>query len=328
MDRPNLLAQTVDAIVDTAVEPYEIIIVDNNSTTPEAVELLDIYDGYRAQVIRNQANLGLSVATNQGFNAAQFDCLIHMDDDCLVRHVGWNKVMEGYLDNPKIGMVVPYRTPLSIQQDGYREITWGLGMVWAIRRSLFEDIGGYDPQLLHQNECDMALRVRLAGLHVAAIEDFTPIHNDPNTTRSEMAVMREHLGCVQFRDKWTSYFRGRAWNYGTDPVYLMQHWPPDQEFFQRFAEANGVILNPAPDTVPLSVEQWDSHANSTASLVHVAGDKYLVARELRNNYAHWEHRINPELYSRDRDMIIERWFQATGERYEGYRWPVNLLRPY
>ena len=326
MDRGPALRESVRTIATHAAEPYEIIVVDNGSTDPDAVEALSEIDVDR--VIRNSANLGLSVATNQGFEAARYDCLVHLDDDCLVRHDGWNRIIENHFDaTAKIGMVVPTTTPLSIDHGTYREITWGLGMCWAIRASLVDDIGGYDPQLLHQNECDMALRVRLAGFHVAAVDGFTAIHNDPGEQRSPMSIARERLGCVQFRDKWASYFRGRDWNYGTDPIYLMQHWPPDQDFLRRFAWQAGVDLNPYDGDVVGDVSaQWDLF--EALPKTTIGGVDFSVVRELRNDYGHWYWKTDPGCFARDREEIIAEWHALTGEIWEGYQWPVNALRPY
>lgn len=336
MDRGNELKQTLDCIQMFAVAPYEIIIVDNNSTEPEALNVLKSAESF-AMVIRNDSNLGLSIATNQGFEQGRYEYLIHMDNDCLVRVHGWNQKIVEYFNDPEIGMIVPSQSPISIRHRHHQELLWALGMCWAIRKDLFEDIGGYDPQLLHQNECDMALRVRMAGYHLAGIPDFQATHNDPGGPRSDMSLAREHLGCVQFRDKWTSYFRGRDWNYGTDPIYLMQHWPPDQDFLRRFGEQEGIDLNPSPDEMPSSNEAdagW--HRNGWVRFdqldgkqkINIKGTDYLIFRELRNDYCHWEHRHNPGAYLRDRNQAIARWFELTGELYEGYKWPHNLLRPY
>lgn len=339
MDRPDTLLATLQSLYASLAQPYEIIVVDNASTNDQQLRILDDAETHGVKVIRNTENLGLSMATNQGFEAASFDTLIHMDDDVLIHQSGWNHVMSSYMETyPKVGMVVPSSDGLSIQRDGYREITWGLGMCWAIRKAIVDDIGGYDPQLWHQNECDMALRVRMAGYHVAGIQDVHVIHNDPGGTRSDLSLAREHLGCVQFRDKWTSYFRGRDWTYGTQPLYLMQHWPPDQEFFRLFALQNGVNLNPPPDVAfedwpmagqPHDPEKWGKldHLRGQQS-INIQGYNFLIYRDLRNDYCHWEWMHNPEGYNIDRDKAIERWFELTGVRYDGYKWKSNLLRPY
>jgi len=332
MNRPETLRQTLDTIKATAVQPYEVIVVDNGSTDQATLDLLREREQEGSiQLIANDENLGLSIGTNQGLQAGKYDTLIHMDDDCVIKTNGWNLVLRHFLQRPEVGMAVPGIFGEHIPHEGgYAELRWGLGMCWGITKDLFDDIGGYDPQLHHQNECDMGLRVRMAGYNVAGIVGIDIIHNDPGGPRSAVSLGRERIGCVQFRDKWCSYFRNRNWTYGTDPIYLMQHWPPDQEFLRRWAMYNGVNLNPAREPQGQPEEYWhelDDHFRGQ-QLIEVQGQKYLVYRELRNDYMHWEWQHNPGAYIRDREQIIKDWHELTGELYTGYVWPVNLLKPY
>jgi glycosyltransferase involved in cell wall biosynthesis len=334
LDRPKQLAQQVKAIRDHATGTYEIIIVDNGSGQ-RGQALLDEFEADGVMVIRNEENLGLSVATNQGLEAGQYDTLVHLDDDALITSPGWNQIMRDYLMREEIGLVKPTSSPHSIQHDDYQEITWGLGICWAIGKELFGKIGGYDPRLYHQNECDMDLRVRMSGLQVAAIQNFVVKHNDGGGPRSDMSFAREHIGVVQFRDKWCKYFRGENWNYGTEPLYLMQHWPPDQDFWNRYALSNGVNLNPAPEEYPSEValrevharEVFDQYVDDSRQKIVINGVKWLVWRDIRNDYTHWSWQANPDGYMRDREKAIARWYELTGELYEGYEWPVGHLKP-
>jgi len=329
MNRVNTLRQTITALEQFCAPPYEIIIVDNGSTDPEAINYLTALSE-KYQVIRNETNQGLSIGTNQGLAAGVGDCLIHLDDDCIIQTPGWNQILRNYIMRPEIGMAMPGSYNEAIHHEDYDELKWGLGMCWAIRKSLFDEIGGYDPQLMHQNECDMALRVRMSDLRVAGVPGISIFHNDPGGPRSDISKAREHLGCVQFRDKWASYFKGKGWTYGTDPVSLMQHWPPDEEFMRRWALQEGVNINPAPDLIGTdATSYWDQlDAFSGKQILTIKGNRYLIHRTLRNDYMHWEHQHNPNAYMRDRDIAINKWFNLTGEWYNGYNWKTNLMKPY
>lgn len=329
-DRPGTLKATVEALRAFLGEPYEVILVDNGSTDYETHVILDQCSAWGWLVVRNGENRGLSVATNQGLALGKYDCLIHLDDDALVQYPSWNLRMQDYFRFPKVGLVAPWWANQEwIEHPGYKEIRWAFGFCWAMRTSLFDDIGGYDPQLVHQNECDLGLRVRMAGYHIAGIQDFTPIHNELRGERAAVSEAREHLGVVQFRDKWTRYFRGRDWHYGKLPLYLCQHWPPDQEWYRQFALQNGVDLNPPPlgagvNTSPGSVlGLTEETAAKIERRVKIRGQWYLAYCDLRNDYGYFE--TEGDGYVRDRQKAIDRWFELTGEKYEGYCWP-NLLR--
>lgn len=303
MNRGAKLRQTVETIWRTATEPYELIVVDNGSTEEATLEFLAELDG-RAKVIRNATNVGLSKATNQGLAAGSADCLIHMDDDVVLTQPGWNQTLRQFLDaHPEVGIAAPNRGPVgAIRHPGFLEVRWFLGMVWALRRSIFTEIGGYDEQLLHQQECDLCLRVRLHGFYAAycpALPASAAIHND-DAPQSELAKAREAFGTVQFHDKWTEYFRGRSWSYGTTPRYLMQHFPPDQDFLARIAEAHR--LNTHPEAVTIE------------------GQQYWIVRELRPDRAFTEPH-GTDKWEAFKTTIVDDWFRLTGQRYVRYRWP-------
>lgn len=337
MDRAGKLSQLVKSIISYTAEPYEIIIIDNGSQQ-EGLDFLDSLEPKGFNIIRNSTNLGLSVATNQGLAEGKYDCLIHMDDDALIKTRGWNQTMRDFVMRDEIGLVHPMDTPHSIQHEDYQEISWGLGICWAMPKILFDDIGGYDPGLYHQNECDLGLRVRMTGLQIAGISNFKVIHNDEGGKRSDISLAREHLGVVQFRDKWSQYFRGRYWNYGTEPIYLMQHWPPDQDFWHRYALSNGINLNPTPGEMTQEViathpefnsdirEKFDQYIDEHNQKIRIGRTEWLVWRDIRNDYTHWEWEFNSGAYDYDRNLAISNWYELTGELYTGYEWPFNLLR--
>lgn len=302
MNRPKILKQTVVAIQAHAQDPYELIIVDNGSTDLEQLQYLVELEATGIRVIRNETNLGLSVATNQGLSAAQYDVLIHLDDDALITVPGWNGHLERFMQtHPEVGLVAPGRQTMdTIVGPDYREGRWFLGMAWALRREVFDAIGGYDTQLLHQQECDMGLRVRLYGYKVVEVPFWTAVHND-FAQQSELSKARENVGTVQFHDKWCQYFRGRDVGWKTVPRYLMQHFPPDQEFFRRLTLPLG--LNTAPESLNyLGLTYW----------------KYV---ELRLDDAFMS---TPEeesdRYEESEAKIINDWETLSGTTYQPYQW--------
>lgn len=347
MNKPAILRRTLEALEPTLRTGTICMIVDNGSTDSETLQLLESQSQHTGWiVVRNPSNVGLSKAVNQGLAAlAEYvDVLVHMDDDAVLESSpNWAHLMlEMFATCPEIGLLLPNAPNYTefIPQASYHEIRWGLGMFWGLRRETYDLIGGYDPQLLHQNECDLALRVRMAGYTVGAVDTIKVIHNDPGRPAPDdswrytgvlptLGQAREHIGVVQFRDKYTSLFLGPTHNYGTIPLSLMSHWPPDQEWYGRFAAAHGVNLNPEGPAAKLDLSPGHIlgvTADNVAELprqLRVGGQPYTLFVELRGDMTHWYH---GDGYASDRQLAIDNWAKLTGERYEGYRWP-NLLRP-
>jgi GT2 family glycosyltransferase len=344
MNRPQILRQTISRLTcNPRIQQDRIVLVDNGSTDPETLALLETQEREGWHIVRNPTNLGLSRAVNQGLAhlAPDSDALLHMDDDALPpAEDDWlDRMIDTVVNCPELGLLAPNALNYTefIAHDRYRELRWGLGFCWLIRGETYALIGGYDPQLLHQNECDLALRVRMAGYTVGAMLGVDVKHNDPGGTRSALSLAREHLGTVQFVDKYCQFFRGRMCSYGTVPVYRMQSWPPDQEWYRRFARENNLDLNPPPpdrraeDVRPgervMEIVEVGEYGNldhaRIARRIEIAGTWYFCYVDLRSDYAHWARGTG---YLDDRDRAIARWFELTGEKYEMYRWP-NLLRP-
>ncbi len=337
MNRPRTLKMTLERLDLLGAVDVPPVIVDNGSTDEGTLALLDLRERAGWDIHRLGTNMGLSRAVNTGLrslNARLPDLLVHMDDDALIQGPNpWpERVKRVFECSPELGLLVPNHGSEFIPNPNYDEIRWGLGFCWAMRKEVYSLIGGYDPQLLHQQECDFAVRVRMAGYTVGALADWHVVHNDPGEPRSDLSLAREHLGCVQFRDKWCSYFRGLTWNYGTMPLYLMQHWPPDEEWYRRYSLAHGIDLNPPPKGFEhepgLTAHEWYEKANAAPRIerrLKIQGGDYVALFSLRPDFMYWA-ALNEE-YKNDRTRAIDRWFELTGERYGGYVWPTNLLKP-
>jgi glycosyltransferase involved in cell wall biosynthesis len=89
-DRPDLLRQAVNSIERQDYPNYEVVLVDDGSTQPDALALLDELEERFAprgwQVVR-QENRYLGAARNAAARQAQGEYLLFMDDDnCAKEH--------------------------------------------------------------------------------------------------------------------------------------------------------------------------------------------------------------------------------------------------
>lgn len=311
MNRADTLRQTVEAIHKHSTGEWLLLIVDNGSDQEDHLALLDEYSNDdKIRLVRNTENKGLGYATNQGFHYARqlrpdWPTLIHMDDDALIRQTGWNQTLHEFLTrNEEVGCVAPDRGNVGvIRHKRYTEVRWFLGMIWALRANIYDEIGAYDEQLLHQQECDMCLRVRMHGYLAAQCPEFpiSGVHHNDHAERTPISLAREDMGTVQFHDKWCEYFRGRGASYGTTPRYLMQHFPIDQDFFERLAIQNRL--------------GFDKESPSTV----VDGQTYWIHRDIRPDDA-WLEPHGSDRYEDTKQQIINRWNELTGVVYTGYDW--------
>lgn len=184
---------------------FEIIVVDNSSQD-NSIELLRENFSERITLIESKENLGFARANNLAASRACGEYLLLLNPDTVIADPNAIKMMiEQLKSNPQVGLLGPaideprknkqvlprYSYPSSRHlkyTDKLKnlpgEIAWLLGACMLIKRSLFEEIKGFNPDyFLYGEDADICLEVRRAGytiayydavkiMHVAGVSEF------------------------------------------------------------------------------------------------------------------------------------------------------------
>ena len=196
--------QTCLAAVQATVPPgTELLVVDNASAdgTPDVVRRS--FPG--VQVVESGANLGYGGANNLGATRATGDVLVFLNPDTAPRP-GW---LEALLDalaqaaGPALAtpMLLLARDPLRVDTlgndvhvsgitpsrrwgapaasaRGTEEVAAVSGACFAIPRSLFWKLGGFDDRyFLYYEDTDLSLRARLVGARCLAVANAQVLHD-------------------------------------------------------------------------------------------------------------------------------------------------------
>jgi GT2 family glycosyltransferase len=191
----------------------EVILVDNASTDDSASQVRQRWP--QVKLICNQSNRGFAAACNQGAGQATGEVLVFLNQDTRVSP-GW---LEGLLrpleQDPGVGLTTSKLLLMSrseqIQMCGqdihFTGFTFGRGFLcpsseysqpeavsavagasFAIRRRLWEQLGGFDDNLfMYYEETDLCWRARLAGFS----SEFSPdsvVHHDHSFSPSPRAL--------------------------------------------------------------------------------------------------------------------------------------------
>lgn len=173
----SVLVQTMDE--------YEIIIVDDGSSDGTQ-ELLASIDCSRCRVLRNPVNVGVSASRNRGVAAAHGEFIVFLDDDDEFRPTALAALRERCMADPKPDFLWGVRVTheraraghtISTRMDDWRDLPSSMSgsdflpltlrlatsAVFAIRRTLFEQLGGFDEGLKVSEDRDLFITLAEGG---------------------------------------------------------------------------------------------------------------------------------------------------------------------
>jgi GT2 family glycosyltransferase len=186
-DHPELTREAVDSLRRHHGGEREIIVVDNASPSPETRPATDRLEGCR--VIFSPENRGFGAANNTGARASRGDLLLFLNSDTIARGEFLLR-LEAYfgshsscgaaglqLLNPDGTVQISagrfptvwtewrtmkgddlYTDPQQVRRD------WVSGAALAVRRRVFEDVGGFDERyFMYFEDIDLCARIHRAG---------------------------------------------------------------------------------------------------------------------------------------------------------------------
>jgi glycosyltransferase involved in cell wall biosynthesis len=206
---------------------YEIIVVENGSTdrTTEVVEKYPVR-------LFHSAERGPAAARNLGISKSDANIVAFTDADCIADPEWLSNLVRPYED-PQTGgvggIILAYRhaeqtiveqfsdrhSPLDNFISGKHEFLPHLYTANAsYRRTLLQQIGGFNPRLMTAEDVDVAWRLQAeTGSHLAYAPTAT-IHHHHRSTLTGLKRQYRHYGFGEILldtmyGKWTGYPRGR-----------------------------------------------------------------------------------------------------------------------
>ena len=177
---------------------FEVIVVDNASNDKSAELLINNFVD-RIKFVPSDENLGFAKANNLAAKISNGTFLLLLNPDTvLIQSNTLRSLVDELNSNPHIGLLSPlideprknkqvyprYRYP-STHHLKFTEtfkklpgkIAWVLGACMLIKRSVFEEIGGFDPDyFLYGEDTDICLKLRLAKYEIGFIENVKIMH--------------------------------------------------------------------------------------------------------------------------------------------------------
>jgi GT2 family glycosyltransferase len=215
-DRLDLLAPCLASIENTSYpfDKLEIIVIDNGTSDPDTLCFLSTAESEgRIRLIRDSAPFNYSRLNNRATTLATGDILVFLNNDTEVNRNYWLRRLVSYAIQPKIGVVgakllYPDRTVqhggvvvgiqgvaahahvgIAEEDGGYQnlanvthEVSAVTGACIAVRRSVFQELGGFDQALaVAFNDVLLCLTAMTRGYRNIFIAEPLVIHHESKT---------------------------------------------------------------------------------------------------------------------------------------------------
>ncbi len=187
--RDDLWKALASCITQTASP--EIVVIDDGSSDGTSEMVAGEFPAIR--LIRHDESRGLIVRRNEAARLATGDVIVSMDDDAEFSDVRIVELtLQEFVDERIAAVAMPFinvKQSPAIRQRSPSEGVWltneFIGTAYAIRRDVFERLGGFREALFHQGEeGDFCLRLLDAG-YVVRLGASEPILHYESSTRDK-----------------------------------------------------------------------------------------------------------------------------------------------
>ena len=212
--RRDMLERCLDSLEKTNYPSMSILVVDNGGSQAGLVFLVKRYRN--ARLLRLPENRGYAGGCNEGLKHSSADYVVFMNDDTEHDPLWLDALVRAALEDKDIGALQPkilslkdYNKGKKIfeyagaaggmidrmgypwclgrkfstieqdrgQYDGGQDIFWASGVAMFVKRTVAEELGGFDDEFFMQmEEIDLSWRMKLAGYHVRSVPSSVVLH--------------------------------------------------------------------------------------------------------------------------------------------------------
>lgn len=215
------VSQAVSSVLDSSFTDFELIVIDDGSTD-DTWSILESFDDPRVVALRNDTNLGMGATLNRGLGLASGDLIGVLNSDDRYHTDYLQRIHDVFATaGPELGAVGTYLRP--IDADGYglvdhpaeADINRPLDLddpaawIWnnrfsgsaLVRRSVFDAVGGFSPDVTSAMDWDLWIRALAAGFRFRVIEEVLfdwRLHGE-NITNRDATVTLEGYSLISQR---------------------------------------------------------------------------------------------------------------------------------
>ncbi len=239
-DRVELLRRAIDTIsaATDRTYPYEVIVVDNGSTSPDSIKYLAGLETAKGfTVVRDPGVFNFSRLVNSGAAAARGDVILLLNNDCEVEQGDWLTRLGGWALQPEVGgvgalllyederiqhagvsigmggeaghrdrnMPVQGHYGHLLRMKAVHEVSAVTGACLAVDRRKFLEVEGFDEAFaVAFNDVDFCLRLQAKGYQNLLVPQVVLKHLESASRGKDHGPKRVRFleEAARFRERW------------------------------------------------------------------------------------------------------------------------------
>jgi N-acetylglucosaminyl-diphospho-decaprenol L-rhamnosyltransferase len=200
----DIIGRCIEAVQRQENVDFEIIIADNASQDNSLQVIHEMFPNVTLLV--NDENLGFGKACNRAASRCAGKYLYFLNPDAEVQPGAFQAMVDFMESNPAVGLagtriVYPDGRPqhsVHLRYPGEKyskatffelkgEIAWVKGASMIVRKSVFQEVGGFDERFfLYSEETDLCLSIRKSGWSIGYINEATLVHMRGQSERDNL----------------------------------------------------------------------------------------------------------------------------------------------
>ncbi|HWW42104.1 glycosyltransferase family A protein [Pedobacter sp.] len=157
-NQQEYLNDCIDSILDNNLGERVQIIIVNDGSTDNSLEIAKRYRVWSNVKVIDQVNKGLASARNTGIMNAKFDWIFPLDADDMIKENCLEKILVAIKENPEADIIAPSFKEFGVRNQEVilmdnptiEDFNTGNRIPYfsAIRRSKLWEVGGYSPRMI------------------------------------------------------------------------------------------------------------------------------------------------------------------------------------
>jgi len=209
---PELVRRSLESVLaHVGHRLSELVVVDDASDAPTVALLASLADP-KLRVVRSERNLGYGGSVNLGVASCRAPLVLQLNSDVEARDDFLAPLLAALAANPKLAALNPagntyrrYDLSRYARRGGCVVTNHLSGYAFLVRRSVFEAVGGFDPEfgLGYFEDTDLSRRILRAG-HWLGVHPDAALHHESHGSFSLRPERRAVLEAnrLRYHERW------------------------------------------------------------------------------------------------------------------------------